>query len=361
MTFAEPQYLYLALLALPALFLLFAWSERRRRAALARLGNPGLNGPAALKAIERLSASVNRRGRRQQRILWLAAVGLLLVALARPQWGEEVQNVERRGVQVMIALDVSKSMLAQDIKPNRLERAKLEIADLMQKLDGDSLGLVLFAGASFVQFPLTSDYGTARSFLSSARPTAISRPGTNVAEAIQTALGGFDENSAGQRVIVLITDGEAHEPGTLDAAQKAADAGAVIYTIGFGSPEGAPVPEVDFAGNVIGEKLDEAGQPVITRLDETTLQEIARIGGGAYYRAAADGSELDRLAAALGELEQGALGAQLDARRIERYQIPLAAALALLVVSWLIPDRVRARSAVQTPPVIVQPAARTGS
>lgn len=353
MTFAEPQFLTIAFVALPALFLLFLWAERRRKAALARLGNPAL--------IERLTATVNRRGRRWQRLLWLAAAGLVLVALARPQWGEQVQTVDRQGVQVMVALDVSKSMLADDIKPNRLARAKLEIADLMQKLDGDSLGLVLFSGASFIQFPLTSDYSTARTFLDGARPAVISRPGTNVGDAILTAMGGFDENSAGQRVIVLITDGEGHEPGALDAARQAADAGAVIYAIGFGSPEGAPVPELDGAGNVIGYKVDEAGQPVITRLDEATLQEIARIGGGEYYRAAADGSELDRLVASLGELQQGALGAQVDARRIERYQIPLAAALLLLVVSWLIPDRVRARPAAYQPPVSAGSSARQGA
>lgn len=341
MTFAEPQYLYIALFAVPALLLLFAWAERRRRAALARLGNPAL--------LERLTADVNWNGRRRQRIYWLAAAALLLAALARPQWGEDVQNVERQGVQVMVALDVSKSMLADDIKPNRLARAKLEIADLMQKLDGDALGLVLFSGASFIQFPLTSDYATARTFLDGARPGVISHPGTNVGDAITTALGGFDENSSSQRVIVLITDGEAHDPGALDVARQAADAGVVLYTIGFGSTEGAPVPEVDAAGNVIGYK-QEGGQPVITRLDETTLQEIARIGGGEYYHAAPDGSELDQLVAALGGLQQGALGAQLDVRRIERYQVPLAAAIVLLVVSWLIPDRLRARPATQPAP-----------
>lgn len=352
MTFAEPQYLYVALIVVPALLLLFAWAGRRGRAALARLGNPAL--------LERLTANVNWHGRRRQRIYWLAAAALLLTALARPQWGEDVQNVERQGVQVMVALDVSKSMLADDVKPNRLERAKLEIADLMQKLGGDALGLVLFSGASFIQFPLTSDYATARTFLDGARPSVISRPGTNVGEAITTAMGGFDENSSSQRVIVLITDGEAHDPGVLGVAQQAADAGVMLYTIGFGSPEGAPVPEVDPAGNIIGYK-QEGGQPVITRLDETTLQEIARIGRGEYYRAAPDGSELDRLVAALGELQQGALGAQLDVRRIERYQLPLAAAVFLLVVSWLIPDRLRARPAARETPVAAGSSARQGA
>ena len=209
------------------------------------------------------------------------------MALARPQWGAETQEVERKGVQVMVALDVSNSMLAQDVKPSRLERAKLEIADLMRRLGGDEVGLVLFSGASFIQFPLTSDYATAQSFLDDARPSVISKPGTDIGDAVRTALRGFDEHSNSQRVILLITDGEGHDPNSLDVVKQAAEEGVLFYTIGFGSPEGVPVPLVDDAGNVVGYKQDAAGETVLTRLDEKTLQEVARIGGGQYYRATA--------------------------------------------------------------------------
>ena len=187
MSFAQPQYLIAIVVLLPMLGLFLTWAARRRHAALARLGNPTL--------IERLGAQVNWRGRRWQIGLWLAAIVLLLVAMARPQWGAETQEIERKGVQVMVALDVSNSMLAEDVKPNRLERAKLEIADLMRRLGGDELGLVLFSGASFIQFPLTSDYATAQSFLDDARPTTISKPGTDIGDAVRTALRGFDEHS----------------------------------------------------------------------------------------------------------------------------------------------------------------------
>ena len=339
MTFAEPIYLYSALILIPALALLMVYANRRRHAVLARLGNPAL--------VKRLGASVNWRGRRWQTGLWFASIVLLLFSLARPQWGEDVQVVERTGVQVMVALDVSESMLAEDIKPNRLSRAKLEISDLMSRLGGDEVGLVLFSGASFIQFPLTSDYTTAKSFLDGARPGVISKPGTNIGDAVRTAMTGFDENSNSQRVIVLITDGEAHDAEAISAVQQAADEGVIFYTIGFGSPEGVPIPEMDAAGNVVGYKTDRNGETVLSRLDEETLQTIATIGNGQYYRASASGTELDALVAELKQLQQGEIGSQLEVRRIERYQIFLALSLVLLVISMLIPDRVSHRKMAQ--------------
>ena len=335
MSFANPIYLTIALFAIPALIGLFWWADRRRRRALNRLGNPTL--------IERLAANVNWRGRRWQAALVVASIALLLFSMARPQWGEDVREVQKEGVQVMVALDVSQSMLAEDIKPDRLSRAKLEIADLMNRLGGDEIGLVLFSGASFIQFPLTSDYGTARTFLDGARPEVISRPGTDIGSAVRTAMSGFDENSTAQKVIVLITDGEGHDPNSLDVVQQAADEGVVFYTIGFGSPEGVPIPEYDQAGNQVGFKKDRNGETVLSRLDEATLQKIARIGNGQYYRATAGGSELDALVSELNRLQQGELGAQVEVRRIERFQIFLALSLLLLIAATLIPERIERR------------------
>jgi Ca-activated chloride channel family protein len=229
MTFAQPDYLY-AFALIPVMALFVVWAGRRRLSALARLGDPGL--------IDRLSLSVDWRGRRVRNWLWFVALALLVVALARPRWGSEVQIVERQGVQIMIALDVSTSMLAEDIKPNRLKRAKLEIVDLLNRLDGDEVGLVLFSGASFLQFPLTFDYSTARTFLDEAGPQMITRPGTAIGKAIDTAVNGFNEQRAGQKVILIITDGEGHEGDPLEAARRAHEEGMAIYTVGFGSPEG---------------------------------------------------------------------------------------------------------------------------
>ncbi len=299
---------------------------------MARLGNPIL--------VQRLSSSVNARGRRWKDALWIVVLAALLVALARPQWGSVTETVEQEGIEVMVALDISKSMLAQDVKPDRLSRAKMEISDLMERLGGDEVGLVLFSGASFVQFPLTSDYATARTFLDNARPEVISRPGTAIADAIQTAMRGFDVNRPSQKVIVLITDGENHEGDALAMAQTAAEQGVRIYTIGFGSPDGEPIPEYDDRGEIAGYKKDQNGEVVLSRLDETTLQQIAEAANGQYYRATASGSELDLLVNELNTLQTAELASVLDVRGIERFQSFLLVGLLALVAAELIPDRV---------------------
>jgi len=335
MTFAQPIFLY-GLLLLPAAGLFLWWARRRRQVDLARLGNPAL--------VQRLSSTVNWRGRRWRDTLWLAVLGLLLVALARPQWGTVTREVEQEGIEVMVALDVSKSMLAQDLKPDRLSRAKMEIANLMERLDGDEIGLVLFSGASFVQFPLTSDYATARTFLDNARPAVIPRPGTAIGDAIRTAMAGFDANRASQKVIVLITDGEDHEGDALAMAEAAAEQGILIYAIGFGSPEGEPIPEYDEQGQVVGYKVDAGGEVVLSRLDEATLQQIAEAGRGRYFRAQPDGGELAALVDELDALQQAELVSLLDVQGIERFQPLLLVTIALLVAGELIPDRVPSRT-----------------
>jgi Ca-activated chloride channel family protein len=331
MTFAKPTFLFFLIL-IPAFIAFFLWAEARRKGALAKLGDGRL--------IERLSANVNWHGRRWQIILWLIAFAFLVIALARPQWGAEVREVEQEGLQVMVALDVSESMLAEDLKPNRLEQAKLEINDLMNRLNGDEIGLVLFSGASFIQFPLTTDYGTARNYLDSVGPNSISRPGTAIGDAIRTAMTGFDPNLDSQKVLVIITDGEDHETDPIGAAQAAADEGIIIYTIGFGTPEGAPVPETDEWGNVVGAKQDAQGNTVISRLESGTLEEIAGIGHGRYFQASADGSELDALLAEIDTLQRTQLANRAETKMIERYQGFLFLAILALVLAELIPDRI---------------------
>jgi len=335
MTFANPTILW-ALLLVPVVLIFLGWAERSRKAAIQQLGDPSL--------IQRLSLSVNRAGRKWQTRLWLLALTLTLIALARPQWGSEVQVVEQEGVQVMVVLDVSKSMLAQDIKPDRLTRAKMEISDLMNKLDGDEIGLTLFSGASFIQFPLTNDYDTARSFLESASPDSISRPGTEMGTAIRTAMSGFDSTHNSQRVIVIVTDGENHQPDAVAEAQTAAQEGVLIYTIGFGSPDGEPIPEFAPDGSIAGYKTDETGQTVLSRLDEATLQEIAQIGHGKYFRAAADGSELDALINELNDLQAAQLDSRFETKKIERFQIFLAGAVLALILAETIPAQVQVKT-----------------
>jgi Ca-activated chloride channel family protein len=336
MTFANPFFLYGLIILLPVMALFFLWANRRREAALTRLGKPTL--------VQRLSATVNWRGRRWRNILWFVALVMLLVSLARPQWGTETREVEQEGIQVMVALDVSNSMLAQDIKPDRLTRAKLEIADLMNRLGGDEIGLVLFSGASFIQFPLTSDYATARSFLDHARPEVISRAGTAIGDAIHMAMSGFDDNRSSQKVILLITDGEDHETDTLAVAQQAAAQDIMLYTIGFGSAQGEPIPEYNAAGEVAGYKRDQQGEVVLSKLDEATLQQIAQVGHGRYFQAGADGSELEALLGELNSLQKAKLATQIETWGIERFQSFLLIALIALVVSEFIPDRLRQKA-----------------
>ncbi|MDX1417421.1 MAG: VWA domain-containing protein [Candidatus Promineifilaceae bacterium] len=335
MQFAQPQFLYLGLILIPAVGLFLLWAKRQQRKALDRLGNKNL--------IQRLSANINWTGRRWRVALWLVALTMVMFALARPQWGSEVREVEQEGLQVMVALDVSQSMLAEDIKPSRLDRAKLEIADLTERLDGDEIGLVLFSGASFVQVPLTSDYLTALNYLDSANPSVISRPGTVIGDAIRTAMSAFDQELNNQKVLIVMTDGEDHETDPLAMAQEAADAGILIYTIGFGTAEGEPVPETDPYGEVVGYKRDQNGEVVLSRLDEGTLQGIAQTGNGKYYRATADGRELDSLLAEIDDLQRAQLATRFETTFIERYQIFLALGLAALIISELIPERKAAR------------------
>jgi Ca-activated chloride channel family protein len=330
MIFAKPEYL-LALLLLPAVGALMLWANKKRQQTLANLGDSIL--------LEELTANINWRGRGWRNALHLLALSLLIIALARPQWGSEVRQIEQEGLQVMVALDVSQSMLAQDIKPNRLERAKLEIADLMKQLNGDEIGLVLFSGASFIQVPLTSDYYTALSYLDSADPSVISRPGTVIGDAIRTAMHGFDPSLSSQKVMIIMTDGEDHETDPLAAAKEVAEEGVLIYTIGFGTPEGEPIPVMDQNGALVDYKRDQNNEVVLSKLDESTLESISQTGNGQYYRASADGSELHNLLAEIDGLQKDQLQSRIETRHIERYQIFLALALVLLVISEFIPDR----------------------
>ena len=334
MTFGSPIYLY-ALILVPLSLLFLVWADRRRKHAIARMGEPHL--------IARLSLDVNTRGRVIKAGLWLSALALLLIALARPQWGETRQTVTQKGVQVMVVLDTSKSMLAEDVKPDRLTRAKMDISELMNRLNGDEVGLTVFSGASFTLCPLTSDYNTARSFLDIARPGIVSRPGTAIGDAIRTAMRGFDQARTSQKVIVLMTDGEDDQSAMDAAAKEAAEAGAMIYTIGFGSNKGDVIPEYDDQGQLIGVKKDRSGQTVVSALNEKALSDIASITNGQYYPATTNGSELDALATDLNRLQKGDIQQHESVTRHEQFIWFLAPALLLLVSAELIPDRKSSR------------------
>ena len=330
MTFANAQFLIL-LAALPVAVAIIVFSIRKRADSMNRIGDHHL--------ISMLARTADTRGRLIRRALILAALGLAVVALARPQWGESSQVVERRGIQLMVALDVSKSMLAEDIKPNRLERAKFVISDLITQLTGDEVGLVLFSGAAFVQFPLTFDYATARTFLDNASPRMIATQGTAIDRAIEVSMEGFDDQRLSQKVIVIVSDGENHEEGAHEAARKAADEGAVIYTVGVGTSDGHTIPDLDRFGEVAGPLTDRQGNIVVSRMNEMVLRQIAAEGGGQFF--AESGNTAELLAFEMNTLQDAASQAELQERKVERFQIFAVIAVVLLIVAELVSERRR--------------------
>lgn len=332
MTFGNPQYLFL-LAAVPALVGLVVWAFFAQKRALARFAEPRL--------LRRLVESSNTRGRHVRSVLVIVALGLIVLAIARPQWGETERIVERHGVQLMVALDISRSMLAEDVKPNRLTRAKLEAADLLQRLHGDEVGLVLFSGAAFIQFPLTYDYSTARTFLDNADTDMIAWQGTLLAEAIDVSMVGLDNDRAGHKAIVVISDGEEdqQESESLQAADRAADAGFTIFTIGVGTGDGEPIPIRDIWDNIVGYQEDGDGNMVLSRINEDVLKRVAEVGGGTYVLAGGSTSAAAVIAEELDALEKTVVESEVTNARVERFQWFVAAAIALLIAALLIPER----------------------
>lgn len=316
-------------LALAAAVLL-RWLEARRRAGALRRFTDAARLPAG--ALAELA-----RRRRWKGGLLLAALALLVAALLRPRLGFRWEEVQRRGVDVMVAVDVSRSMLADDVKPNRLERARREVKDLVRLLRGDRVGLVAFAGDAFVQCPLTLDASTFTLFLDELSPRSTGRGGTALAEALRRVTAGFDPESPARRVAVLITDGEDHEGDLEGALQEAKEKGVVIYALGVGTAEGALIP---LAENGSGYLKDREGQVVKSRLDEGTLERIALATGGAYVRTSGAGRELETIYnERIAKLEGAQLAGSRQRRAEERFQWPLGLAVLLLVLEALIGER----------------------
>jgi Ca-activated chloride channel family protein len=322
--FGAPEYFYL-LLSIPLLIALWIVYVRGRRKRLARFGKPATIGG--------LMPEASPRRVRGKFVLLLIAIGLIVTALARPQFGSRLRETTRRGIELLIAVDVSNSMLAEDFQPNRLERTKYAIDRLIEQLVEDRIGLIAFAGQAYVQLPVTSDYVTARHFVSRLSPDMVSRQGTAIGAAIDLAAASFSAGSEGSRVLIVISDGENHEDDPVAAAEAAAGQGIRIYTVGIGTAEGAPV-------SVDGRYLtDQAGELVVSRLDEQTLEQIALAAGGAYIRASERNVGLTEIAASIGEIEKQDLRTTLFEEYNEQYQYLLAAAGLLLILEALILSR----------------------
>ena len=324
--FAYPEYLWLLWL-LPLLVAVWTAAGQLARRRLSRFGR--------LETIRPLMPDASTGRRRLKFILYLTAFALLTLALARPQLGSKLREVESRGIEMMLVVDVSNSMLAEDFQPNRLERTKYAIDKLFDGLKQDRVGLVVFAGDAVVQLPITSDYRMARAFARRIDPSLVSVQGTAIGKALEQALLAFsgDTEQSHGRVIILITDGENHDDDAIAVAERAAQMGVKIFTIGIGTPEGAPI---QIGGEFI---KDEKGDMVVSKLDEKMLSEVAGITGGAYVRSTKQSIGLDEIVKSINEMEQTELSMMRFEEFNEQYQYLLIAALVLLLAEFLLLDR----------------------
>ena len=322
--FAHNEILYLLALV-PLLMLIYALAAHRRRRLVAKFGNPEL--------MKGLMPDFSKGRIRLKSSLFILAYIFLVVAAARPQFGSKLREEKAKGVEMMLVVDVSNSMLAEDFEPNRLERTKYAIGKLFEGLKQERVGLIAFAGEPMVQLPITSDYRMAQSFAKRLSPSLISEQGTDIGKALQMAMLSFSSESEKSRVSVLITDGENHEKDAIEIARKAKEQGVRIYTIGIGTPEGAPI-QID------GEFVkDEDGEMVVSKLGEQMLQEMASITEGAYVRSTKQSIGLEEIVAGINAMEKSELTTVRYEEYNEQYQYPLAVALVLLFIEMFVLSR----------------------
>ena len=325
MIFAEPKYLMLLLL-IPVFFVIQALVLKFRAKRIRRFGDQTL--------VEKLMPSYSKAKVWLRLSLFAIAFMFFILGISRPQMGAILKEHKTRGAEVMVVLDVSNSMLAQDYSPNRLERAKLAISRMVDKLRDDRIGLIVFAGNSFVQLPITTDYVSAKMFLSSISTESVPIQGTAMGEAISTALRSFSAQSDKSRAIIVITDGENHEDDPVAAARQAAELGVRVFTIGVGSPQGTMIPMGD------GEYLeDRDGNPVVTRLDDKVLQEVADAGKGLYVHAGNREFGLDPVIEEISRMDDEEYNSIVFEEYDELYMYFLAVAFFFLVLEMLIGDR----------------------
>ena len=337
MRIAQIDFIYVLLILLPLLIVFYWFVFRMKKKAKERFGN--------LALIEKLSLSFSPKKQRRKVDLMLLGVLFLLFSLARPQLGTKLTLMKREGVDIVIAMDVSLSMLAEDIKPNRLEKAKQEINGLISRMKGDRVGLVAFAGVSFIQCPLTLDYSAAKMFLDIIDINLIPQPGTAIGDAIRTSIRAFNQKERKYKVLILLTDGEDHDSDPLGAAEEASKEGIRIYTIGIGSVQGEPIPIKDNRGQVTGFKKDKEGSVIVSKLDEVTLQKIALTTGGKYYHATSGEMELDKIYDEISKMEKKELEGKLLTQYEDRYQYFLLLSVVFLTIEFLLSER-RSRRAV---------------
>jgi Ca-activated chloride channel homolog len=327
--FENIEYLY-GLLMIPVFILAFILYRIWKRRALKRFGD----WPVILRLVPEMS---DIKPAIKFTLLMIGYV-FLIIGAANPQIGSRLEKVERKGADLMIALDVSNSMLAQDVRPDRITRATQAISKLIDGLAGDRIGIVVFAGKAYMQLPITTDYAAAKMFLSTISPGMVPTQGTAIADAIEMASGAFKQDDR-SKALIIITDGEDHEGDALEAAQSAAEKGIRIYTIGMGSPEGTPIPIYDQNGNQTGFKKDKQGQTVISKLNEIILQQIASAGSGIYIRATTGRDGLSRIFEEINQLQKAEIETQMFSEYEDRFQYFIAIGLLFLLLEFFLPEK----------------------
>ncbi len=324
--FANPEYLYLLLL-LPAVWILYFYGQWRNRRHMARMGRADV--------LQGLMPDVSRYKPGVKFFLQQLALLVLVFLVARPQMGAKLETVKRQGVEIMIALDVSNSMLAQDITPSRLERSKMMLSRLLDDLDDDKVGLIVFAGDAYVQLPITTDFVSAKMFLSNISPSMVPTQGTAIGSAIRLAMNSFTPDETADKAIIVITDGENHEDDAVAMAQEAAKRGIKVDVIGIGSPKGAPIPMNDQEGNF---RKDRDGNVVITKLNEQMGQEIARAGEGLYVTADNTNGALRALLNEVEKMKKSEVESKVYSAYDEQFPLLAWIALALLLFDIFVLD-----------------------
>lgn len=319
-----------ALLLIPAFIAAFIFMLKMRNKKLNQFGET--------KVIKQLMPDVSIIRKIFKFILLLLALGALITAIANPQLGNKLEKVKKEGVDIMIALDISKSMLSEDLKPNRLERAKAAITKFIEKLENDRLGLIVFAGKPYVQLPITNDYAAAKMFVETINTNLAPVPGTAIGAAIDKALESFQDDNIKNKLIILVTDGENHEDDALEAAKNAASKNVIIHTIGIGSPDGVPIPV--YENNVMrGYKKTKDGTTVISKLNEMLLQQIATSCNGIYVRASGADIGFRRIFSEIEKMQKKEFEGNIYADYETKFYYLAGFALLLLIIDFFLSER----------------------
>ena len=326
--FENIEYLW-ALLLIPFFTIIFIWSRILRKKALHKFGN--------LALLSDLMPFSSKNRPVFKFIILMLALAFFIAGIARPQFGSKLKTVKREGVELIIALDISNSMMAEDIEPNRLERAKMAISRLVDRLSNDEIGLIVFAGDAYTQLPITSDYNSAKLFLNAISTQIIPKQGTAIGAAINFGTRSFTSNNKANRAIIVITDGENHEDDAVSAAQNAVKEGIIVHTIGMGLPQGSPIPIISN-----GQKnylKDRSGNVVITKLDEQMLEQIATAGMGIYVRANNTQVGLDNLFEEINKMQKDEMESRIYSEYDDQFQYLFATGLLLLLLEFVILER----------------------